>query len=123
MPTPERLAEQFEEHRPHLRGVAYRMLGSVSEAEDAVQEAWIRLSRADVSMIDNLAGWLTTVVARVCLDMLRSRAGPRGHSLGRFPSESDAPVGGGSWPEPEREAQLADSVGRALLVVLETLAP
>src|SRR5258706_12997350 len=77
MPTPERLAEQFEEHRPHVRAVAYRMLGSVSEAEDAVQEAWIRLSRTDVSGVDNLRGWLTTVVARVCLDMLRTRASRR----------------------------------------------
>ena len=77
MPTPERLAEQFEEHRPHVRAVAYRMLGSVGEAEDAVQETWIRLSRADVSGVDNLRGWLTTVVARVCLDMLRTRASRR----------------------------------------------
>src|SRR5881397_2706784 len=77
MPTPERLAEQFEEHRPHVRAVAYRMLGSVHEAEDAVQEAWIRLSRTDVSGVDNLRGWLTTVVARVCLDMLRTRASRR----------------------------------------------
>ena len=77
MPTPERLAEQFEEHRSHVRAVAYRMLGSVSEAEDAVQEAWIRLSRTDVSGVDNLRGWLTTVVARVCLDMLRTRASRR----------------------------------------------
>src|SRR3977135_2052324 len=74
MSTPERLAEQFEEHRPHVRAVAYRMLGSVSEAEDAVQEAWIRLSRTDVSGVDNLRAWLTTVVARVCLDMLGTRA-------------------------------------------------
>src|SRR5258708_12322297 len=72
MPTPERLAEEFEVHRPHVRAVAYRMLGSVSEAEDAVQETWIRLSRTDVSGVDNLRGWLTTVVARVCLDMLRT---------------------------------------------------
>ena len=77
MPTPERLAEQFEEHRPHVRAVAYRMLGSVSEAEDAVQEAWIRLSRTNVSGVDNLRGWLTTVVARVCLDILRTRASRR----------------------------------------------
>src|SRR4029453_14626098 len=77
MPTAERLAEQFEAHRSHLRAVAYRMLGSVGEAEDAVQEAWIRLSRADVSGVDNLRGWLTTVVARVCLDMLRTRASRR----------------------------------------------
>src|SRR6202158_1309736 len=77
MPTPERLSEQFEEHRPHVRAVAYRMLGSVSEAEDAVQEAWIRLSRTDVSAVDNLREWLTTVVARLCLDMLRTRASRR----------------------------------------------
>src|SRR5713226_6086003 len=77
MPTTEQLAEQFEAHRPHVRAVAYRMLGSVSEAEDAVQEAWIRLSRTDVSGVDNLRGWLTTVVARVCLDMLRTRASSR----------------------------------------------
>src|SRR5262252_3773965 len=77
MPTPERLAEQFEEHRPQVRAVAYRMLGSVSEAEDAVQEAWIRLSRTDVTDVENLRGWLTTVVARVCLDMLRTRASRR----------------------------------------------
>src|SRR3954469_3954107 len=76
MPAPERLSEQFESHRSHVRAVAYRMLGSVSEAEDAVQETWIRLSRADVSAVDNLRGWLTTVVARVCLDMLRTRAPP-----------------------------------------------
>jgi RNA polymerase sigma factor (sigma-70 family) len=119
----DRTAGLFQTHRDHLHGVAYRMLGSVSEAEDAVQEAWIRLSRADVSTVDNLAGWLATVVARVCLDMLRSRAARREHTLGRLPSESDAPVGSGSWPEPEQEAQLAESVGRALLVVLDTLAP
>lgn len=77
MPTPERLAEQFEAHRPHVRAVAYRMLGSVSEAEDAVQEAWIRLGRANINGIDNLRGWLTTVVSRVCLDMLRTRASRR----------------------------------------------
>src|SRR2546422_10276427 len=77
MPTSERLAKQFEEHRPHARAVAYRMLGSVSEAEDAVQEAWIRLSRTDVSGVDNLRAWLTTVVARVCLDMLRTRTSRR----------------------------------------------
>src|ERR671921_719769 len=85
MPTPERLAEQFEEHRSHVRAVAYRMLGSVSEAEDAVQEAWIRLSRTDVSGVDNLRGWLTTVVGRVCLDMLRTRASRRGSRGGRDP--------------------------------------
>jgi DNA-directed RNA polymerase specialized sigma24 family protein len=89
MPTPERLAEQFEEHRSHVRAVAYRMLGSVSEAEDAVQEAWIRLSRTDISGVDNLRGWLTTVVSRVCLDMLRTRASRR---------EDPLDVGGpGKW--------------------------
>src|ERR1700758_2494486 len=81
MPTPERLAEQFEEHRPHLRAVAYRMLGSLPEAEDAVQEAWIRLSRSDAGSVDNLGGWLTTVVARVSLDMLRARNARREDAL------------------------------------------
>ena len=92
MPTPERLAEQFEMHRPHVRAVAYRMLGSVSEAEDAVQEAWIRLSRTDVSAVDNLRGWLTTVVSRVCLDMLRTRASRR-RIPGRARAGSDHPRG------------------------------
>jgi len=126
MPTPERLAEQFEEHRSHVRAVAYRMLGSVSEAEDAVQETWIRLSRTDVSGVDNLRGWLTTVVSRVCLDLLRTRASRR-----EDPLEMDVHV-----PDPivtraittadegpEAEAVLADSVGVALLVVLEKLEP
>src|SRR5512144_751840 len=81
MPTAERVAEQFEAHRSHVRAVAYRMLGSVSEAEDAVQEAWLRLSRTDVTGVDNLRGWLTTVVARICLDMLRTRASRREESL------------------------------------------
>ena len=81
MSTPERLAQRFEEHRSHVRGVAYRMLGSLSEAEDAVQEAWIRLSRTDVTSVENLRAWLTTVVARVCLDMLRTRASRREDSL------------------------------------------
>src|SRR6185503_14361319 len=124
MPTPERLAEQFEEHRSHVRAVAYRMLGSVSEAEDAVQEAWIRLSRTDVSGVDNLRGWLTTVVARVCLDMLRTRA-----SRGEDPLDVHVPdpiiaraIDRGD-EGPEAEAILADSVGLALLVVLEKLEP
>src|SRR6266702_5064458 len=115
MPTPERLAEQFEEHRSHVRAVAYRMLGSVAEAEDAVQEAWLRLSRTDISRVDNLRGWLTTVVARVCLDMLRSRKTRREEPLG---AELREP-----FPGPEHEVMLADSVGLALLVVLETLTP
>src|SRR5689334_6665860 len=123
MSTPERLAEQFEAHRSHVRTVAYRMLGSASEAEDAVQEAWIRLSRTDVSGAANLRGWLTTVVARVCLDMLRTRASRRGGPL-------DTPVPDpiirsiGRAPEgPEADAIRADSVGLALLVVLEKLEP
>ena len=115
------LAQQFEANRGRLRGVAYRMLGSLSEAEDAVQEAWLRLGRADAAGVDNLGGWLTTVVARICLDMLRSRKARREDAL-------DA-----AGPEPvandnieavlEQESQLADSVGLALLVVLQTLAP
>src|SRR5216684_2301027 len=120
MPTSERLAEQFEEHRPHVRGVAYRMLGSVSEAEDAVQEAWIRLSRTDVSGVDNLRAWLTTVVARVCLDMLRTRASRREDPLDVHVPD---PVITRADRDPESEAMLADSVGLALLVVLETLEP
>src|SRR5919197_372985 len=124
MATPERLAGQFEEHRPHLRAAAYRMLGSVSEGEDAVQEAWLRLSRTDVSGVDNLRGWLTTVVAHVCLDMLRTRASRREDPLDvhvpdpiitRAISRED----GG----PEKDVMLADSVGLALLVVLEKLEP
>src|SRR5918994_641450 len=123
MPTPERLAEQFEEHRPHVRAVAYRMLGSVSEAEDAVQEAWIRLSRTDVSGVDNLRGWLTTVVARVCLDMLRTRASRREDPLDvHVPDPIIRAISRGD-EGPERDAMLADSVGLALLVVLEKLEP
>ena len=119
------LAEQFEENRAHLRAVAYRMLGSLSEADDAVQEAWLRLGRSDTSDIENLGGWLTTVVGRVCLDMLRSRRSRREESLGeplgaRFP---DPIVGRQGGIDPEQEALLSDSVGLALLVVLETLAP
>jgi RNA polymerase sigma-70 factor (ECF subfamily) len=120
MPTPERLAEQFEEHRAHLRAVAYRMLGSVSEAEDAVQEGWIRLSRTDVSSVENLRGWLTTVVARVGLDMLRTRTSRREDALDtHVPDPVITRADGG----PEAEAIRADSVGLALLVVLETLEP
>src|SRR5258708_2073656 len=120
MPTPERLAEQFEEHRPHVRAVAYRMLGSVSEAEDAVQEAWIRLSRTDVSGVDNLRAWLTTVVARVCLDMLRTRTSRREDPLDTHVPD---PVITRADQNPESDAMLADSVGLALLVVLEKLEP
>jgi RNA polymerase sigma factor (sigma-70 family) len=115
------LAERFEENRAHLRGVAYRMLGSLSEVDDAVQEAWLRLSRADTSGIDNLGGWLTTVVARVCLDMLRSRKSRREEPI---TPDSPEPVASGTiGSSPENEALLADSVGVALLVVLDRLEP
>jgi RNA polymerase sigma-70 factor (ECF subfamily) len=121
------LANQFEENRPHLRAVAYRMLGSLSEAEDAVQEGWLRLSRSDTSAVENLSGWLTTVVARVSLDMLRSRKSKHEESLEKYAEHVEqAPD---TLPDrkdeidPEQEALLADSVGLALLVVLETLAP
>jgi RNA polymerase sigma factor (sigma-70 family) len=111
------LAERFEAYRGHLRAVAYRMLGSAAEAEDAVQEAWFRLSRTDTRAVDNLGGWLTTVVGRVCLDMLRSR-----RSRGEEPLETWHP-GASAEPDPAQDAVLADSVGAALLVVLETLSP
>src|SRR5437867_4701448 len=120
MPTPEWLAEQFERHRAHLRAVAYRMLGSASEAEDAVQESWIRLGRSDVSAVENLRAWLTTVVARVCLDMLRTRASRREEPLDVHVPD---PVITRADGNPESNAVLADSVGLALLVVLETLEP
>jgi RNA polymerase sigma-70 factor (ECF subfamily) len=115
MEKPEGLAERFEANRTHLRAVAYRMLGSVSEADDAVQEAWLRLSRSDAASVENLSGWLTTVVARVCLDMLRTRKSRREEELGVHLTDPIA--------NPEDEAVLAESVGLALLVVLETLAP
>src|SRR4051812_42274554 len=115
------LAEQFEVNRTHLRAVAYRMLGSVSEADDAVQESWIRLSRSDAGAIENLSGWLTTVTARVALDMLRSRNSRREEPLG--PRVPEPIVSRGDGVDPEHEALLADSVGLALLVVLETLEP
>ncbi len=115
------LTERFEEHRSHLRAVAYRMLGSLSEADDAVQDAWLRLSRADVSDVENLRAWLTTVVARLCLNMLRSRQTRREESLGvHVPDPLVTLADGGN---PEQQALLADSVGLALFVVLETLAP
>jgi len=134
MPTPEerrqgvpedgeRLAEQFERHRPHVRAVAYRMLGSVSEAEDAVQEAWIRLSRTDVSGVDNLRAWLTTVVARVCLDMLRARTSRREDPLDVHVPDPIIRAMRSGEEGPEADAILADSVGLALLVVLEKLEP
>ena len=114
------LAERFEQNRAHLRAVAYRMLGSLSEAEDAVQESWLRLSRSDADEIDNLGGWLTTVVGRVCLDMLRTRKTRGEQSLEVRPNDPAAPADG---VDPEQEAVLADSVGLALLVVLEKLTP
>jgi RNA polymerase sigma factor (sigma-70 family) len=115
------LAEQFEQQRPHLRAVAYRMLGSLSEADDAVQDAWLRLSRADTSEVENLGGWLTTVVARVALNMLRSRNTRRERPLDvHVPDPIVDPADG---TDPEHETLLADSVGLALLVVLETLTP
>src|SRR5947199_5035260 len=120
MPTPEWLAEQFEEHRAHLRAVAYRMLGSASEAEDAVQESWIRLGRTDVNDVENLRAWLTTVVARVCLDMLRTRTSRREAPLDTSVPD---PVIARADGDPESDAMVADSVGLALLVVLETLEP
>jgi RNA polymerase sigma factor (sigma-70 family) len=120
MPDNEWLAERFETHRAHLRAVAYRMLGSQAEADDAVQEAWIRLSRSDANAIDNMGGWLTTVVSRVSLDMLRSRASRR-----EDPAGTSAPddLEHHAAVDPEQEAVLADSVGSALLVVLDTLTP
>ena len=117
----EALAGRFEANRSHLTAVAYRMLGSTGEAEDAVQEAWLRLSRSDTSEVDNLRAWLTTVVARVCLDMLRSRKSRREGSLAeRVP---EPVMSREERTDPEHEAVLADSVGLALLVVLETLTP
>jgi RNA polymerase sigma factor (sigma-70 family) len=115
------LAERFEAHRSHLRAVAYRMLGSPSEADDAVQEAWLRLSRSGAEGVENLGGWLTTVVGRVCLDMLRSRTSRREESLDAHVSEPV--VTREDEVDPEHEALMADSVGSALLVVLDTLAP
>ncbi|GAA4229197.1 RNA polymerase sigma factor SigJ [Actinomadura meridiana] len=115
------LAGELERHRVHLRAVAYRMLGSLTEADDAVQEAWLRLSRSDADAIENLGGWLTTVVGRLCLDMLRSRTARREDPLEeRLPDPIISPESGA---DPEHEALLADSVGLALLVVLESLTP
>src|SRR5437870_397181 len=115
------LAERFEANRAHLRSVAYRVLGSISDADDAVQETWLRLSRADTSGVENLTGWLTTVVARLCLDMLRSRKARREEPLGAHVAEPIA--NGENGTDREHEALLDDSVGLALLVVLETLSP
>jgi RNA polymerase sigma-70 factor, ECF subfamily len=121
MDESEFLAERFEEHRSRLRAVAYRMLGSLSEADDAVQEAWLRLSRTDASEVENLGGWLTTVVARVSLNMLRSRKVRREEPIGVHMPEPIVDRADGI--DPEHEALLADSIGLALLVVLETLSP
>ena len=115
------LAKCFEEHRPHLRAVAYRMLGSLTDADDAVQDAWLRLSRSGAGEVENLGGWLTTIVARVCLNMLRARKVRRENSLGlHLP---DPIINRDGELQPEEEAVLADSVGLALLVVLDTLSP
>ena len=119
MPRSDWQTEEFERHRQHLQSVAYRMLGSASEAEDAVQEAWLRLARADTDDVSNLGGWLTTVVARVCLDLLRSRRARHEDYVGSWLPEPVVVVENG----PEDEAVLADSVGLALLVVLDTLTP
>src|SRR3954471_12532922 len=115
------LAARFEEHRTHLRAVGYRMLGSLTEADDAVQEAWLRLSRSDTTEIENLGGWLTTVVARVCLNMLQARKVRREEPLGVH--VPDPIVSADEESDPEQQALLADSVGLALQVVLDTLAP
>jgi RNA polymerase sigma factor (sigma-70 family) len=115
------LADRFQQNRGHLRAVAYRMLGSVSEADDAIQETWIRLNRSDANNIENLGGWLTTVIGRVCLDMLRSRTSRREDSLDEQISEPVARIS--TSTDPEQEALLADSVGVALLVVLDQLDP
>ena len=115
------LTQRFEEHRGHLRAVAYRMLSSLSEADDAVQESWLRLSRTDVSAVENLRGWLTTVVGRICLDMLRSRTARREDPLDvHLPDPIVSPAEGS---DPEQQALVADSIGLALLVVLDTLTP
>ncbi|AYG81393.1 putative ECF RNA polymerase sigma factor SigI [Streptomyces hundungensis] len=123
----EYLAQRFEEHRGHLRAVAYRMLGSLSEAEDAVQEGWLRASRADSGAVDNLGGWLTTIVARICLNMLRARGTRREAALDvgeyEYVHVPDPVLGPVDGADPEQEVLLADSVGLALMVVLETLAP
>ena len=115
------LAERFEEHRTHLRAVAYRMLGSLNEADDAVQDAWLRVARAGAGEVENLGGWLTTIVARICLNMLRSRNTRREQSVGvHIP---DPVISAEDVPQPDEEALLADSVGLALLVVLDSLSP
>jgi RNA polymerase sigma-70 factor, ECF subfamily len=121
MTDQDRLAQRFETHRPHLRGVAYRMLGSLSEADDAVQESWIRLSRTDTSDVENIRAWLTTVVGRVCLNQLRTRRTRREAPLDTH--VADPIVGPATGMDPEHEALMADSIGMALLAVLESLSP
>ena len=121
MSDQEFLLQRFEEHRTHLRGVAYRMLGSLSEADDALQESWLRLNRTDTSDVENLGGWLTTVTARVCLNMLRARSRRKIDDVEEAPLEAFAAADASA--DPESEAVLADSVGLAMLVVLETLTP
>lgn len=121
MNQPEWLAERFEADRPRLRAVAHRMLGSLAEADDAVQETWIRLSRSDTSAVENLSGWLTTVVARVSLNLLQSRRSRREELVD--PAEAGQPGGADASADPEQEALLADSVGGAMLVILDTLSP
>src|SRR5215813_9419603 len=121
MNEPNQLARVFEAHRSHLRGVAFRMLGSLSDADDAVQEAWLRLNRSDADEIENLKAWLMTVVARVCLDALRSR---KAHQEEPLDAQVIQPTASNeAQTNPEEEARIADSVGLALLVVLDTLAP
>ena len=115
------LAQEFEQHRPHLRQIAYRMLGSLDDTEDAVQEAWLRLSRTETAAVENLGGWLTTVVGRVCLDMLRARSSRRENYVGSWLPEPIVTVDDAA--SPEEEVLIADSIGLALLVVLETLTP
>ncbi|MGW0552344.1 sigma-70 family RNA polymerase sigma factor [Streptomyces altiplanensis] len=120
------LAQRFEEHRPHLRAVAYRMLGSLSEADDVVQETWLRLSRSDAAAVENLGGWLTTVAGRVCLDLLRSRSTRREDPLHDQDGQVRLPdpvISSTAGPDPEQQILLADSVGMALMIVLETLGP
>jgi RNA polymerase sigma factor (sigma-70 family) len=121
MNDPDAFAQQFEQQRPHLQAIAYRMLGSIGEAEDAVQEAWLRLSRSDAAAVTNLGGWLTTVVGRICIDMLRARRTRNEDYVGSWIPEPV--VSATDLTDPAREAELADTVGLALLVVLEMLAP
>src|ERR1700733_7538469 len=117
------LAQRFQEKRPHLRAVAYRLLGSVSEADDALQEAWLRLSRSDATAVENLGGWFTTIVARVSLNMLRARKAKRESPLEERLPDPIVSRRDSRGDDPEHEALIADSVGMALLVVLETLTP